>query len=87
MKAYAKRFKIIRYSKRKCELVSRTRGTPSRGWNFKWDTYLKRFPNLLIASQVTQRKIREVKQRRSDGKIARWLLQVIRRLRKSKTSH
>ena len=82
MKAYARRFKITRCSKRRCKPISRIRETPSRSWNFKWDTYLRRFPNLLIAFQVTQRKIREVKQRKSDGKIARWLLSVIRRLRK-----
>ena len=57
LKAYARRFKIKRCSRRRCEPISRIRETPSRGWNFKWDTYLRIFPNLLIASQVTQRKI------------------------------
>ena len=31
LKAYAKRFKITRFSKRRCELISKTRETPLRG--------------------------------------------------------
>ena len=74
LKAYVRKSKITRCSRRRCEPISKIRETPSRGWSFKWDTSLRRFPNLLIASQVTQRRTREVKQRRSDGKIARWSL-------------
>ena len=36
LKAYAKRFKTTRCSRRKCKQILRTRETPSRGWNLKW---------------------------------------------------
>ncbi|KAL4350556.1 hypothetical protein AHAS_Ahas10G0153800 [Arachis hypogaea] len=64
LKAYARKSKTTECSRMKCELISKTRETQSRGWSLKWDISLSRFPSLLIASQVTQRKTREVKQRR-----------------------
>lgn len=63
-KTYVKKSKKTECSRMKCEPISKTRETPSRGWSPKWGMYLNSFPNLLIVFQVTQKRTQEEKQRK-----------------------
>ncbi|KAL4344049.1 hypothetical protein AHAS_Ahas11G0139500 [Arachis hypogaea] len=61
LKAYAKRFKTVRHSEKKCSPICRIKMLPSRNLRHKFATYSREFPATTLAAIQTQTKGRSVR--------------------------
>ena len=61
LRAYAKRFKIVRHSEKKCSPICRIKMLPSRNLRHKLATYSSRFPATTFVVILTHTKGRSVK--------------------------
>ncbi|KAL4315439.1 hypothetical protein AHAS_Ahas15G0185200 [Arachis hypogaea] len=61
LRAYAKRFKTVRHSAKKCSPICKIKMLPSRNLRHKLDTYSSKFPATTLAVMQTQTKGRSVR--------------------------